>query len=273
MSTHIRVRKFPKTFEDTQPNAVYQGSKLTSHYFNAMSLLFPEGERFFIRSVNKFANQITDPKLKEEIKAFAAQEVQHGKAHDDLNQNLEVWGYNIKPIEKNLKDLLKLAEESLNRIHPAMGLSITSALEHFTATQSEWFLRNRDFLKGMDKTTEEITLWHSCEEIEHKHVAFDVQKQVDDSYVLRVAGMMIGNTMIWGVSFAGAVYLMSQEKELTLPELAEDILSMVQNVGPLFLNSMKNFFDYFRPDFHPNDHDNLPLAEAYMAEYEKKKSA
>ena len=39
-------------------------------FFNGMSIAFPVGEKFFIDSVRHYADQITDPVLKEQIKGF-----------------------------------------------------------------------------------------------------------------------------------------------------------------------------------------------------------
>src|SRR4051794_30511539 len=49
---------------------------LPTHLANGLNLLFPAGERFFVRSVLAYAGDIIDLDLKARIKAFAAQEVQ-----------------------------------------------------------------------------------------------------------------------------------------------------------------------------------------------------
>ena len=46
---------------------------------NALSTTFPDGERFFIDSVRNFQDQIKDPKLQKDIRAFIGQEANHGK--------------------------------------------------------------------------------------------------------------------------------------------------------------------------------------------------
>ena len=46
------------------------GSAFRTAYFNAMSLLFPLGEKFFIDSVRHYRNEIDDPRLVDEITSF-----------------------------------------------------------------------------------------------------------------------------------------------------------------------------------------------------------
>ena len=50
-------------------------------WFNAMSITFPLGEKFFIDSVRYFANRIEDPKLNEDIRGFCGQEGFHRREH------------------------------------------------------------------------------------------------------------------------------------------------------------------------------------------------
>src|SRR5690606_15705229 len=60
--------------------------------FDALSLTFPDGERYFIQSVRLFRDQITDPELKRRVADFIRQEAQHGIAHEKMNQVLKDQG-------------------------------------------------------------------------------------------------------------------------------------------------------------------------------------
>lgn len=50
------------------------GDPVLTRFFDALSVHFPDGERFFIQSVRNYQDQVTDPKLKEEIRRFFRQE-------------------------------------------------------------------------------------------------------------------------------------------------------------------------------------------------------
>ena len=161
----LTVRKGPARIPQ-DPRKVFSDSLVVSHFFNAMSLLFPRGEEFFIDSVRKFADR-TPADLKDDVKAFIGQEAMHGKVHRGWNNHTQEMGYDVSAVA----DLMEKALGNFDRldfIHPALGLSMTAALEHVTATQSAWFLRHPEFVNRLEESAREITLWHSCEEIEHR---------------------------------------------------------------------------------------------------------
>ena len=55
----------------------FAGHPFKTAWFNAMSITFPLGEKFFIDSVRYYADQIEDPKLQAEIRNFCGQEGFH----------------------------------------------------------------------------------------------------------------------------------------------------------------------------------------------------
>ena len=69
------------------------GDLVMSHVVAHLSALFPEGEDFFVRSVRRFADQITDPELQSRVQGFIGQEVTHGREHRALNERLQEMGY------------------------------------------------------------------------------------------------------------------------------------------------------------------------------------
>src|SRR3546814_7283070 len=54
-----------------------------SHFFNALSLFFPDGERFFIHAVRHYRAQIVEPQLQQAVTAFIGQEAKHGRERSE----------------------------------------------------------------------------------------------------------------------------------------------------------------------------------------------
>src|SRR5580765_2510821 len=90
----ITVRDFDGDLA-TIPRAWLGGSQVATAISNGVNMLFPHGERFFVRSVKHFLDKIDDPVLRAQIKGFFGQEGRHAHAHDEFNQILRTQGYQI----------------------------------------------------------------------------------------------------------------------------------------------------------------------------------
>ena len=93
MAKQITVRKPNFQYDKTIPKHWTADSALFTHLSNSFFMLFPEGERFFVRSVKAFADQVEEAGLKEEVKAFIGQEIQHGLEHEKHFDLLRNQGY------------------------------------------------------------------------------------------------------------------------------------------------------------------------------------
>src|SRR5882724_6982360 len=94
---------------------------------NGVNLLFPHGERFFVRSVKHFLGQIDDPALRTAIKGFFGQEGRHAHAHDEFNQILRVQGVEIDRFLERYKQISSWLEA---RLSPKLNLAITAEPDH-----------------------------------------------------------------------------------------------------------------------------------------------
>jgi len=262
----IQVRKPQWTF------AEFVGSEPRSEFgrmlFGALSIVFPEGERFFIRSVKHFAGQINDAALTQDIKDFIGQEAQHGKVHETYNKAVLGHDYNIEPFlawyKSAMFDTLEKTAEAI--FGPKLMLAVTAAAEHFTATWAahslssgylEEHVANQNMLDFMQ--------WHAIEEIEHKHVAFDVLQEVDDSYTLRAAGMLYCATILPFVVSTAFLSLLVNAKAHTptsgsnISSFLSDAISEGKN-GTLLTSFIPAVLAYLKPGFHPSDNDDYEVA-------------
>ncbi len=140
-------------------------------FFNALSLTFPKGEKFFIDSVRAFQRDIVEPKLAQEIRGFIGQEAIHSREHQNMNETLcSLRGYDPTLIDSRIDRETLWANENLQ---PITRLAATVATEHLTAILGNALLTNPAWLDGADPRMAQLWRWHAIEEVEHKAVAFD----------------------------------------------------------------------------------------------------
>lgn len=262
----IRPRVMGFEFDDSIPRHWVAGAAVPTAMGNALHLIFPMGERFFVRAVKHYADRIDDPQLRAQIKGFYAQEGRHAHEHEKVFAWLERQGIGIRPFLAIYK---KIAYAGIERISPhKLRLAATAALEHYTAIMAENALKH-GLLERVHPAMREMLVWHACEEIEHKAVAYDVLQQVDGSYALRVAGMVVATGTLIGFWVLGAAMLLRQEQGLTLRETLRQLRAAMQ-VNPLgrqvFARGLR---EYLRRDFHPWQTDNLALARSHLERLER----
>ncbi len=246
------------------PRHWFAGNAAATAVSNGINLLFPHGERFFVRSVHKFADSVADPALRAQIKGFYGQEGRHAHAHDELNQVLRAQGYEIDTLLERYARVHTWIEK---RVPAKLNLASTAAAEHFTAMLADDAFR-AGLLDAIDPRMAKLLAWHAAEEIEHKAVAFDVLRAVDPSYALRIAGLIYATTTLAFWWFSATSMLLKQDGLSWRQALAQ--LGKLQADGKrrslatgLFSAGIRR---YIKRGFHPNDHANYDLANAWFAE-------
>ncbi|HJL16358.1 MAG TPA: metal-dependent hydrolase [Sandaracinaceae bacterium LLY-WYZ-13_1] len=262
----IRVRKMDFPFADADvPRWWLYGNPVMTHLANGLNLLFPPGERFFIRSVKHYLDAIEDPELRARVKGFFGQEGRHGHEHERANRILERHGLDIRRF-LDLYDRWAFGFIE-PRVPPVLRLSTTVALEHFTATLARNAL-TKPFLDGAHPVMADLLRWHAAEEIEHKSVAFDVLREVDPRYSVRVAGLVLATTQLLGWWMVATAMLMAQEdlsEEERRAHRAEAERVRLEKEGRQRLELFRDaILDYLRPSFHPDDRDDYALAREYL---------
>ena len=236
------------------------GSAVATAISNGVNMLFPHGERFFVRSVKHFLDKIDDPVLRGQIKGFFGQEGRHAHAHDEFNEIMRHQGYEIDQFLEGYKRLSTWLED---RTPPKLRLAATAAAEHFTAIMAEGAF-TRGALDAAAPEMQQLLAWHAAEEIEHKSVAFDVLQKIDPSYALRMMGLVYATVTLSGFWIWGAITLMRQDK-ISLREAIRDMRAMRDDdpiVRRVFLRGIRQ---YLRRDFHPSQNDDADLAATWFA--------
>jgi predicted metal-dependent hydrolase len=261
----VRDERFNR---DTTPRRWWAGDAFGTAWHNALSATFPRGEAFFIEAV-KAHRDGADPKLAEEIRAFVKQEINHTREHIAFNRLAEDHGYDIKAIDKRVGEMLALTKD-----RPVIvNLAATMALEHYTAMMAQEFLANPQHFKDADPEVRAMWEWHAVEEIEHKGVAFDTWNHATRDWTpfrrwkLRSLMMLIVSFNFFRNRWTDTLELLAQDgitgwkakwglfKYLTVKP------GVVRRIFPAWLS-------YFKPGFHPWDHDDRHLIGKYEGEFE-----
>ncbi|MEE3171116.1 MAG: metal-dependent hydrolase [Pseudomonadota bacterium] len=258
----IKPQRMGFEFGEQVPQYWLDNSYFLSHMMNALSVLFPQGEQFFVDSVRAYRDQISDSKLKAEVRGFIGQEAMHSLEHVAMNQHVRDQGMPVEELEKHLEVVLGIAKK-LPKRHQ---LAITCALEHMTAMMADMLLERSDVREDMDESMRPLWVWHAIEETEHKAVTYDVFQQVGGTYAER-AFYQVFSTAALGVmaSYFTGRMMLNDRKNFSLKDSARGLWRMWGRNGT-FSSLIPTWLEYFKPGFHPWDHDNSELIARFKAE-------
>jgi predicted metal-dependent hydrolase len=241
-----------------------------TRFFDAMSLMFPEGEKFFIDSVRLCRERAAgDPELEHDVLAFIGQEAMHRREHMAYNARVAAQGAPAVEIEARLLARLDLARSKLGR---SGLLGVTICLEHFTAMLADQVLRHPEMLAEADPAMQALWRWHALEETEHKAVAFDLYTRALPRpwmrYLRRCNAMLVVTPVfishIWSFTWQ---LVKSDGREGDLMGWLRLLYYQFISPGPL-ARILGQWLAWFVPGFHPWKHDNRALLEAARRDYD-----
>jgi predicted metal-dependent hydrolase len=261
-AVHARRIRFSYPAASLQRHYV-DGDLVMSHVVAHLSATFPEGEDFFVRSVRRYADQITDPELKSRVRGFIGQEVTHGREHRELNERLQQMGYPTRRIDRAVHRHMKIAER---RLSPLTCLAITAAFEHFTAVLAETLLGNQRAQALLGPTeVRSMLLWHAIEESEHRSVAFDVYRAVGGTENRRIRTMRIIRFSFPLTAALYSIVSLLGDRATYHPVRLFRSVAALRHSPFLTRTVMRRVLAYSKPGFHPDDTDNTALLEYWTA--------
>lgn len=265
------IRHFDFNFDaQTFDDRFYLRKEWASAYFYALSIFLTYGEELVIETARYHRDFITDPILKQRVSALIGQEALHSKFHNEYN---DVMSEHHMPVKLYRFLAEQVFAYTFLKFPQPLKLSMMAGIEHFTAVLAEYMMKHEDhFYHSDDAKARALWMWHMLEESEHKDVAYDVYQTLSGNYWLRVSGFMIAFATILGGVSLGALALPFLRKPSNLVsssfwrEAKTSASLLFGSKNGVFGSSMGHIFDYFRPDFHPNDHDTT----AYLNYYKEK---
>jgi uncharacterized protein len=221
----------------------------TSAALEAVSLITPTLERFFIRTVaDCMPLQGNNAELERLCREFIREEAEHTGAHRKLNTALLDY---LKTPPPGLAAIERLLDIGSRRLSLSARVALVAALEHFTAVLSKSYLRHQDDWRFGCPYARDLFSRHASEEIEHRSVTFDLWRQrggggvparfVAITAILLVGALYLGLAVPWilhrksgGRLAATVAALVTRQRQ---PSRAGSTLTVI--------------FRYLRRDCHP----------------------
>ena len=252
------------------PQYWFAGDAFKTRYFDAMSTIFPEGERYFISCVRDYRDQITDPQLLTDVKHFMRQEGQHGIVHSQYNDRLRRQGIDVDRLEAFQRHVMfNIARKYLPE---AVTLADTAAAEHLTATMAEALCEDSTVLAQADHRMRAMYAWHAMEEMEHKAVAFDVLQKVAKVGYLRRTLALVFVTLGFNLNvMLNTSYMLKIDgfSRAQRWKMGAKGLWWLFGWNGLYSRLTGKYLRYFKPGFHPWDTGVIKSYQVWVDTYNR----
>jgi predicted metal-dependent hydrolase len=155
------INKIP-TIETVNKYWLDNNASLT-HFMSALSVLFPKGELFFMKSLAAYIKDY--PEVKKDLIQFNFQERNHTIAHLKLNNLLDENNL-LKNLEEETEQIIKRYTKYTTK---KQKLIITLCLEHITALLADYILQDKCLQSKMKSDAKNVWIYHAMEEASESH--------------------------------------------------------------------------------------------------------
>lgn len=255
-------------------NHVVPNDPYGSHFINVMNVLFPPGERGFIRVLKQTHPLITDQELQNRVTVFIQQEAQHARAHSIALRQSAPPGFFTNLATRSTEAILSLMfGRKTARTHQLlmMRLATVAAVEHLTAELGRWAFEDARFTElGCDPLAVKLIKWHCAEEVEHRAVAFDALVALAPRHhrLLRSAMMVFWMPSFFLMWLSCNQALLLDDKSVKKRLLTPARLRRSARSGaiPSVVSLMTHIHPFFGKSFHPSSMVS-PATEAVCVAY------
>jgi predicted metal-dependent hydrolase len=238
--------------DDDIPRHWFGNDPFKTRFFDAMSTLFPEGERFFIACVRDYKDHLRDPAHQRAMLDFARQEAVHTKVHQTFNQRLIAQGVKVDKILANQRR--HLFDFARRRLSKPYTLALTAASEHLTALMAHSFVEHSRHFDEADPRVRAMYVWHAVEEVEHKGVAFDVMQQAARvGYAMRAWALVAVSIQFPWFVFQILNHMLKVDGYTRSQRIGIWLRGLwwLYKPGGLMAPLWRPYLAWYRPGFHP----------------------
>ena len=242
------------------------GNPAVTHIFNALSFLFPQGEKYFIDAAREVALHMDlsgNPELDVEVRSFVAQESIHTYQHIQYNAVLEQQGF--ENVVRRYID--RVVELSFRHLTSLSNLALVCAYEHFTAILGNFILSDPRVLESATSNMALIWGWHAAEETAHKAVCFDLYRAAGGGWLRRVLAFLMVLLNFSGLFCRVYFSLLYRDGCLRPSKFFGTLLQALRfffGVSGIAWKLLGHGLCYFSPWFHPWNQNNRPKLQAWL---------
>lgn len=273
----LRPRDARFTWERT-PLHWMPGDPYGAHATTALNLFLPVAERWFAKLLTDALDYVRDERLREQILGFIGQEAMHARTHDDvLVEFVRRHGIDPTAFLDQLEwvagqyetRMAQISDPDRRRKALASGTHALSAAEHFTGVLGHWALNNEWDRLGVDPMMADLMRWHGAEEVEHRHVSYNVAKYFGMDYFAQAAAGLMVSGVFFALVLRGLKFLVHEDP--ALPNLGYLRLMWKMRASgkrgslPTIAYLIRTGSRLLRPDYNPVDEGSTAQAVAYLA--------
>lgn len=218
-----------------------------THFMSALSVLFPEGERFFMKTMNAYRNDLEQSTI-EELNIFCRQEANHGRMHDAMNKSLDSLtnSKTLLLLDNRTKFILSLASKLLTK---KQQLSVTVCLEHITGVMGDQLLRREDITSLMKGDMKIGWIYHGTEELDHCDVSYNIYEEIGGGATLRRVMMLPVTTALIYITLYNWIKLMHSDKNGHKNLIKS--LNIIAGKNGFITGMIPEYMKWFKEDYHP----------------------
>jgi predicted metal-dependent hydrolase len=243
------------------------GDPVGTAIMNTLSLTFPDGERLFMDAVRAYRDQLSG-RLAKDARDFIAQEAIHSREHHLLNAVIDRAKYPVARVEEQIRERIEYSRAA----GPMRMLVATICLEHFTAMLADMFAAHDDMFTKTHPSLKDLWRWHAMEETEHKAVAYDVFLVATKDWsgfkrYMRRAVAMLLISYFFSRNIATYASWMLEADGYSPKDARKAVKAFLWKKPAFFGRGWKIWITWFKPGFHPWDHDNRALMAEWREEF------
>jgi len=229
---------------------------------NAISLLMPHVEPYFVKSVRATLDDLDEP-VRARTEAYMRQELQHHRQHRRFNDLLALQCPQVRRLEAIFRRVYGWFGRTRTR---RFNVAFAAGSETIAFGIAKWIDRHADTLfDRADPVVTTLFLWHLAEEVEHKTAAFDVFEATDGSRRRYAWATTVSAVLLLAFTVLGSLVMLRSLRRLRYPvtwfRLTRWAISLSFTLLPALAASAL-------PGHHPSELNDPPFLTQWLRGYD-----